>query len=103
MGGSGALLAATERPELRAAIALTPWANAPLRRPLGAPALIVAAGHDRTAPPDRHARPIFDALPATLPRMYVELAGASHYAPLVRPTPGDRRGGHRLARPLPHG
>ncbi|MBO9533557.1 MAG: dienelactone hydrolase family protein [Solirubrobacteraceae bacterium] len=99
MGGAGAMLAASQRPEIRAVIALTPWSNAATPRGLRAPTLIVGAEHDRTAPPGRHARPMFDALPDDTPHAYVELRGGSHYAPLLRPHPViERAAGGWLAR-----
>lgn len=43
------------------------------------PTLIVAAQNDSIAPPAQHAKVFHNSLPATQPKMYLELAGASHF------------------------
>jgi alpha-beta hydrolase superfamily lysophospholipase len=44
------------------------------------PTLIVAAQNDSIAPVKQHALVFYNSIPTTQPKMYVELAGASHTA-----------------------
>ncbi|MCO8269066.1 alpha/beta hydrolase [Actinoplanes sp. TRM 88003] len=83
MGGGGSLEAATSRNTLQAAIPLTPW---DLNRNFGrsqVPTLIIGAERDAIAPVRQHSEPFFASLPDTLDSAYLELAGASHFAPNV--------------------
>lgn len=86
MGGAGALLAAAQDPSIRAVVVLAPWVGGRRWPQVRTPTLIIAAGRDRVAPPDVHARALERSLPSSTPRKFVELPGASHYAPLFRPT-----------------
>lgn len=85
MGGTGALIAASRDSRVRAAVLLAPWSRSHGWSQVRTPTLIIAAGADRVAPPAAHARSILAGLPAATPQRYVELPGASHYAPLFRP------------------
>lgn len=85
MGGSGALLAASQEASLRAVVALMPWSQVTRWPRVTTPSLIIAGGRDRVAPPDAHAHVAFDGLPPTTPSLGVELPAASHYTPLLRP------------------
>ncbi|GAA0249226.1 lipase [Saccharothrix mutabilis subsp. mutabilis] len=81
MGGGGSLEAAKDRPTLQAAIPLTPWNTTKTWSTVQVPTLIVGAEDDSVASVSRHAEPFYTGLPATLDKAYLELAGASHYAP----------------------
>jgi len=81
MGGGGTLEASVSRPSLKAAIPMAPWdsnvknfSNDTVRT------LIVAAQNDSVAPVNRHASVFYNSIPTTQPKMYLELAGASHTA-----------------------
>jgi len=83
MGGGGTLEAAAGRTALQAAIPLTPWdLNRTFSR-LQVPTMIIGAQRDSIAPVRQHAEPFFESLPDGLDRAYLELAGASHFAPNV--------------------
>ncbi|MFV2121274.1 alpha/beta hydrolase [Streptomyces sp. Act-28] len=81
MGGGGSLEAAKSRPSLQAAIPLTPWNLDKTWRELQTPTLIVGADGDSIAPVSSHAEPFYENLPSSLDRAYLELNGASHFAP----------------------
>ncbi|GEA87619.1 alpha/beta hydrolase family protein [Cellulomonas cellasea] len=81
MGGGGALEAAKDNPALQAAIPLTPW-NADKTWPeIQTPTLIIGAQNDSTASVTTHSERFYESLPATLDKAYLELRGASHFAP----------------------
>jgi dienelactone hydrolase len=82
MGGGGSLEAALDRPSLKAIIPLTPW---DLNKNFSAnvvPTLIVGAQNDLIAPAGQHAVPFYNSLSASDKKVYVELRGASHLAPV---------------------
>lgn len=81
MGGGGTLEAARSRPSLQAAIGLTPWDLTKSWSGNRVPDLIVGAQSDTVAPVAQHAIPFYTSLSATSEKAYVELAGASHFAP----------------------
>ncbi|MEV4770288.1 alpha/beta hydrolase family protein [Micromonospora humida] len=81
MGGGGALEATVARPSLRAAIPLTPWNLTKDWSRSQVPTLIVGAENDTVAPTRSHAEPFFASLPDGLDKAYLELNGASHFAP----------------------
>ncbi len=81
MGGGGSLDAAVSRPSLQAAIPLTPWNTTKNYRTLQVPTMIIGAQRDTVAPVGRHAEPFFAGMPGSLDKSYLELAGASHFAP----------------------
>ncbi|AEE44514.1 alpha/beta hydrolase family protein [Cellulomonas fimi] len=87
MGGGGTLEAAKDDPALRAAIALTPWNLDKTWPEVSTPTLVVGAENDTIASVTTHAEPFYSTLPATTPRTYVELRGASHFAPNTSNTP----------------
>ena len=81
MGGGGTLEASVSRPSLKAAIPMAPWdANVKDFSNDTVPTLIVAAQNDTIAPVSRHALVFYNSIPTTQPKMYLELAGASHTA-----------------------
>jgi dienelactone hydrolase len=81
MGGGGTLEAAKDRPSLKAAIPLTPWNIDKTWPEVSTPTLVIGAQNDTVASAATHARPFYQSLPATTPRTYLELRGASHFAP----------------------
>jgi len=81
MGGGGSLEASVDRPSLKAAIPMTPW-NIQKSWPRDqVPTLIIGAEADTVAPVASHSIPFYNGLPATTPKAYLELDGASHFAP----------------------
>ncbi|NUT53577.1 MAG: alpha/beta hydrolase [Saccharothrix sp.] len=81
MGGGGALEATKDRPSLQASIPLTPWNTTKTWSTVRTPTLVVGAEDDSVAPVRTHAEPFYEGLPSTLDKAYLELAGASHFAP----------------------
>ena len=81
MGGGGTLEAAKDRPSLQAAIGLTPWNTDKTWPEVRTPALMIGAENDSVAPVASHAIPFYTSLPSTLDKAYLELNGASHFAP----------------------
>jgi dienelactone hydrolase len=81
MGGGGTLEASVTRPSLKAAIPMAPWdQNTKNFSGDKVPTLIVAAQNDNIAPVAQHAKVFYNSFSTSLPRMYLELAGASHLA-----------------------
>ncbi|PRX96086.1 serine aminopeptidase domain-containing protein [Allonocardiopsis opalescens] len=81
MGGGGSLSAAEERPELQAAIPMTPWHISEDWSDVSVPTLIIGAEDDTVASVGSHAIPFYESLPGSLDRAYMELADASHFVP----------------------
>lgn len=81
MGGGGTLAAIDDRPELQAAIPLTPWHTSNNWSSVETPTLIVGAENDVTASVRSHAIPMYESLPESLDTAYLELRNASHFAP----------------------
>jgi predicted dienelactone hydrolase len=81
MGGGGTLEASRTRPSLQAAIGLTPWDLTKNWSGNRVPTMIVGAQSDTVAPVASHSIPFYTSLPAASEKAYVELAGASHFAP----------------------
>jgi predicted dienelactone hydrolase len=81
MGGGGTLEAAKDRPALQAAIGLTPWNLDKTWPEVQTPALMIGAENDTVAPVRSHAIPFYTSLPSTGDKAYLELNGASHFAP----------------------
>jgi dienelactone hydrolase len=94
MGGGGALEAAESQPALQAAIPLTGWHLDKDFSEVQVPTLVVGAENDAIAPVRSHSEPFYESLPATGDKAYLELAGASHYAPNV---PDDTIAAHALS------
>ncbi len=83
MGGGGTLEAAKSRPSLQAAVPLTPW---DLNRNFAGatvPTLIIAGQADTIAPPAQFSIPFFTSISSNVDKGYLELAGASHFAPNI--------------------
>ncbi|GHC72477.1 lipase [Nocardiopsis terrae] len=81
MGGGGTLAIAEDRPELRAAIPLTPWHLQKRWGDLETPTLIIGAENDSVASVRSHSIPMYESLDRSLDSAYLELRGASHFAP----------------------
>ncbi|MFW6772831.1 alpha/beta hydrolase family protein [Nocardioides sp. CPCC 205120] len=81
MGGGGTLEAAVTRPSLEAAVGLTPWNLDKTWSGVDAAALMIGAERDSVAPVSSHAIPFYGSLTGAERRAYLELAGASHFAP----------------------
>jgi predicted dienelactone hydrolase len=81
MGGGGTMEAAADRPSLQAAIPLTGWDIRKNFSSTQVPTLVVGAENDTVAPVSSHSIPFYTSLPAASEKAYLELAGASHFAP----------------------
>ncbi|MDN7122044.1 alpha/beta hydrolase [Nocardioides sp. ChNu-153] len=81
MGGGGTLEAAVTRPSLEAAVGLTPWNIDKTWSEVDAASLMIGAEDDTVAPVSSHAIPFYGSLTGAERRGYLELAGASHFAP----------------------
>lgn len=81
MGGGGTLEAAKDNPALQATIGMTPYNLDKTWPEVTTPSLIIGAQNDSVAPVGRHAIPFYNGLTNLSRKAYVELRGASHYAP----------------------
>ncbi|MEB3367737.1 alpha/beta hydrolase family protein [Saccharopolyspora mangrovi] len=81
MGGGGSLKASLDNPALKAAIPMTPWDTTKDFSGVRTPTLIIGAQDDTVAPVAQHAKPFYESLPDDPGKAYLELAGASHFAP----------------------
>lgn len=81
MGGGGALEATSSRPSLKASIPLTPWNLDKTWGEVTTPTLVVGAQNDTVASVRSHAIPFYESLSSSTDRAYLELNGASHFAP----------------------
>jgi predicted dienelactone hydrolase len=83
MGGGGTLEAAKTRSSLKAAVPLTPWDLTKNFSAVTVPTMIIGAQSDTIAPVRQHSEPFFDSLPKAAGKGYLELTGASHFAPNI--------------------
>jgi len=81
MGGGGTLEAAEARTSLQAAIPLTGWNTDKNFSTIRTPTLVIGAENDSVAPVGSHSIPFYTSMPSTLDKAYLELNGASHFAP----------------------
>ncbi|WP_369974576.1 alpha/beta hydrolase family protein [Nocardiopsis sp. FIRDI 009] len=81
MGGGGTLAVAEDRPEIQAAIPLTPWHTQKDWSDVEVPTLVIGAEDDTIAPVWSHSIPFYESLDSDLDSAYLELRGASHFAP----------------------
>jgi predicted dienelactone hydrolase len=81
MGGGGTLDAAVDRRSLEAIVGLTPWNTDKTWSQVDAASLMFGASADTVAPPSQHAIPFYNSLTGAEERGYLELRGASHFAP----------------------
>jgi alpha-beta hydrolase superfamily lysophospholipase len=80
MGGGGTLEASVKRSSLKVAVPMEPWDQTKSFSSDTVPTLIIAAQNDNVAPVSQHAKPFYSSLSTSLPKMYLELAGGSHFA-----------------------
>lgn len=81
MGGGGTLEAAKDRRSLEATIGLTPWNLDKSWPEVEAASLVIGAQNDSVAAVRSHAIPFYNSLTNAERRSYLELRGASHFAP----------------------
>lgn len=81
MGGGGTLEAARSRPSLQAAVPLTGWNLTKNWSGNRVPTLVVGAENDSVASVASHSIPFYTSLSSSVDRAYLELRGASHFAP----------------------
>lgn len=81
MGGGGSLSAARTRPQLQAAIPLTPYHTTRNWSSIRVPTLIIGAENDTIAEVASHAEPFYTSLANSLDKAYLELNNAGHSAP----------------------
>ncbi|GAB2513118.1 alpha/beta hydrolase family protein [Nocardiopsis aegyptia] len=86
MGGGGTLAAAEDRPELKAAIPLTPWHTDKTWGGVTVPTMIIGAENDTIAPNSSHSIPFYNSLSTSTERAYVELDGEGHLVTSSRNT-----------------
>ncbi|MGH3312490.1 MAG: alpha/beta hydrolase family protein [Streptomyces sp.] len=85
MGGGGALFAASRKPEIKAAVPLTPYSQTGDWPRVSAPTLIIGGSNDDVAPPSEHAEAFYDGLSGAEEKSYLELNGDHFVA-----TPPDK-------------
>ena len=81
MGGGGTLEAAKSRRSLEATVGLTPWNLDKTWPEVEAASLVIGAQNDSVAPVASHSIPFYNSLTNAERRSYLELRGASHFAP----------------------
>ncbi|MEU5870402.1 dienelactone hydrolase family protein [Glycomyces sp. NPDC047369] len=81
MGGGGSLEAARDNPDIKASIPMTPWHTTKTWSTLRTPTLIFGAEADTIAPVLSHSVPFYNSIPTSAEKMYIELNGATHFAP----------------------
>ncbi|MEJ7635257.1 alpha/beta hydrolase [Aeromicrobium sp.] len=81
MGGGGALEAAKTRRSIEAAVPLTAWNTDKTWPEVEAATLVLGAEDDTVAPVSSHSIPFYNSLTSAERRSYLELRGASHFAP----------------------
>jgi acetyl esterase/lipase len=83
MGGGGTLAAISKDPSIDAAVPLTPWNFDKTWGEVTTPTLIIGAENDLIASVGFHAIPFYESMSSTTERAYLELNGASHFAPAL--------------------
>jgi alpha-beta hydrolase superfamily lysophospholipase len=81
MGGGGTLEAAKDRPSLDAVVPLTAWNTDKTWPEIQSPTLVIGAENDSVASVSSHSIPFYNSIPSTTEKAYIELNGASHFAP----------------------
>ena len=81
MGGGGALEAIKDNPAIQAAIPMTPWNLDKTWYEVTTPTMIIGAQNDSVAPVSSHSEPFYNTIPTSTDKAYLELRGASHFAP----------------------
>ncbi len=80
MGGGGAISAALRRPSLSATVGLAPFSPSQGTSGMKVPAMLLAGQRDGTVTPSS-VRSLYNAVPATTEKAYLELTGAGHGFP----------------------
>lgn len=89
MGGGGAMSAVRSDPDLLAAVPFTPWHVSTNFGSVQAATMIIGGETDSTAPVDSHSIPMFNSVPASSEKAYLELDNEGHFFPLSHdPTVG---------------
>lgn len=81
MGGGGTLEAAKTRRSLEAAVPLTGWNLDKTWPEVEAATLVIGAQNDTIAPVGSHSVPFYNSLSTAERKAYLELRGATHFAP----------------------
>lgn len=81
MGGGGSLEATARRTSLKASVPLTPWHTDKTWPEVRTPTMIIGANGDTIAPVVTHSEPFYQSIPTTTEKAYLELRGATHFAP----------------------
>lgn len=81
MGGGGSLEATARRTSLRASVPLTPWNTDKTWPEVRTPTMIIGADGDTIAPVATHSELFYQSIPTTTEKAYLELRGATHFAP----------------------
>jgi predicted dienelactone hydrolase len=79
MGGGGTLEAARDNPTYQAAVALQPWDIFQTWGGVRVPSMIIGAQNDAVAGVAGHSEPMYQQIPATTEKAYLEVAGADHF------------------------
>jgi predicted dienelactone hydrolase len=79
MGGGGSLEAARDNPSYQAAVALQPWDIFQTWGGVRVPSMIIGAQNDAVAGVSGHSEPMYQQIPATTEKAYMEVAGADHF------------------------
>jgi dienelactone hydrolase len=85
MGGGATMEVANSMPSLKAALPMVPWNLIKSFPNVKVPTLIIAAQSDSVAGVSSHAQPFYRSIPASTPKTYVEVRGASHFMPATPP------------------
>ncbi|MET7283656.1 GDSL-type esterase/lipase family protein [Kribbella sp. NPDC005582] len=80
MGGGGAISAALRRPSLSATVGLAPYSPSQGTSGMKVPAMLLAGQRDGTVSPSS-VKSLYNAVPATTEKAYLELTGAGHGFP----------------------
>jgi hypothetical protein len=81
MGGGGAMSAVRNNPDLLAAVPLTPWHSSSSFGSVQAATMIIGGQFDTIAPVSSHSIPIYNSVPASSEKAYLELRGEGHFWP----------------------
>ncbi len=77
MGGGGTLVAATNRPSLKAAVALAPYMPSGNMSGIKVPTMVIAGQSDTVVTPS-YLDGLYPTLPASTPGAFVQIAGVDH-------------------------
>jgi pimeloyl-ACP methyl ester carboxylesterase len=81
MGGGGAMSAVRSNPDLLAAVPLTPWHLSSSFGSVQAATMIIGGQNDTIAPVFSHAIPIYNSVPASSQKAYLEMRREGHFFP----------------------